>query len=134
LLEAEVGEGALPIPVEGELPNLAVFDLEHVGSLRAPISNVEADETGRPAKRGEHQHAAIIEFDVLLGFCVELGPGAEKATPAVGHFGQPHPNAPVRTIDVYVLDLWVSPLNRAVVPAFPRRVERAHDGKSREHR
>src|SRR5215212_9950344 len=80
-------------------------------------------QTARPAASRElveDQDAVAIEFPATLRRrAVELVPGAENVTPALGHAGKARPMAGRWTIGNHELNVRVRPIGRAVVTALP---------------
>src|SRR5439155_16101582 len=64
---------------------------------------------------------------VLLCLDAKVVPGAQSLAPAVRHPFHPLPASGFEPVGDHELDLRVCPLHRAVVAAFPGRVDRAHE-------
>jgi hypothetical protein len=61
--KAEVGEGALALPVLDEPGDVAVADVEHMRSL---LGNLQPASLAAPAAADEHEHPMTIQLAVLL--------------------------------------------------------------------
>src|SRR6202011_1364300 len=85
------------------------------------------------AVASEHEDSLTVKRTVLLRLDTEIVPGGQKITEARRHPGQARPAAWFGPANHDVLDLWMSPLGRAEVPALMVGVDRAHEVHVRGH-
>src|SRR5579859_887517 len=72
--QPEVVERAFAVPVGDQACDLAIAQLEHVCSLCADPSHVEAARSAAPAVVRQHQHALVVERHACLQFRPEFLP------------------------------------------------------------
>src|SRR5262245_40026757 len=87
---------------------------------------LQAARLATAAAAGQHEYPLVVELAVLLRLETVLLTAAQEVTEAPGHLRRPHPGARLGTIGDHVLDLGIRPLRPREVPAFPVRVDRAH--------
>jgi hypothetical protein len=75
LLEAEVGEGEVAVPVDDESADLALVYLEQVRPVRRQPPEVQFARFAAADAPTEHEDALTVEFAVLGRFDVPLVPG-----------------------------------------------------------
>ena len=129
----EVDEGAVAVPVPDERCHLAVVDVEEDGGLRPHLSQLKSASLAMSTATGEHEDALVVELPVLVSLGTELLPAAHNSPPSGGHALKPPGTPAIGSIGDYVLDLGVGPVRSAEVPAFPVRVDRAHEVEVRGH-
>src|SRR3954454_10390177 len=90
---AEVGQGAVAVEVDDEPRHLAIAELEHVGSVRAHLIDLNSASLATPAAVDQHEHVVVVERAVLLGLATPHLPGAEEVAPGFRHAGDSRPRA-----------------------------------------
>jgi hypothetical protein len=75
----------------------------------------------------QHDNAFVVELAVLVRDRVEILPGSKELAHAICHPRQLRPGPRIGPIGEHELDLWVRPISPTELPAFPHRVDRAHE-------
>ena len=81
----------------------------------------------------EHEDTLVVDLAVLVCLKPDILPGSQTVADKLCHIGQPRPRAWFRPIDDHKLDLGMRPVTPTEVPAFPVRVDRAHEVEVRRH-
>src|SRR6266566_9473826 len=89
LLEAEVGERAVPVPVDDEPCHLAVGDVEQSGVLRLHLPEVKPARLAVPGLVAEDEHALVIKRPVSSCLDAIALPGVQHLAPALCHPASP---------------------------------------------
>src|SRR5437868_3918821 len=122
---AEVGEGAVAVPVADDLCHLARAHAEDCGP-----DGLHLDAAPLTATAGviEHQHSLIVQLTVLRRrMRLPVLPLLCEGAPLSDHLGYPSPASRFWAVGAHPLDIGVCPTRREVVPAFPFRIDRAHE-------
>src|SRR5271157_2271577 len=103
--------------------------MEHECSLRPHVSEqLQSARLEAPAPSDEHEHTLVVKLAVLVWVGAELLPHVQEVTEeALSHASYARPATRCWSINPHVLDLWVHPVARAEVAAFPGREDRAHE-------
>src|SRR2546421_12751842 len=65
--QAEIGEGAIKLPIEDEPRHLAVADVEQVCTFCRHLTDLQAARLGDAAIAMQHQDPLVVKFAELLG-------------------------------------------------------------------
>jgi len=134
LVEAEVGQPRPAIEVDEEPAHLAGTQMKQVDRARLHLAELQSARLTAPAAVAENKHALSVELAILVSDEADFLKPAQEVTKALYRFVYPRPPTRRRSIGKHVLDLGMYPLDRAEVPAFPIRVDRAHEVQVLRHR
>jgi hypothetical protein len=81
-----------------------------------------------------HEYSPAIELTEAPSVGAVPLKRAQELAPALSHLGHPPPVAGRRPVGDHQLDIGVRPIGRAVVTAFPVRVDRAYEVQVLRHR
>src|SRR5208283_1713423 len=124
-LQAEVGEGAVAVFVEDEPRDAALSKLEQV---REPFFDLDSTRPAAPADAPGHEHTPIVKLAVLVNLHgSEVLPLVKPPTPRRGHPGDALGAIGIEIYGPDELNVGVRPIDSAKIPAFPIRMDRAHE-------
>jgi hypothetical protein len=122
----QVGEGAVTVPVDDQPGDLAILELKHGGGPGPPPVDVDPARAATSEVMDQHEHPVIAKLPVLLSSDADILKGADPLAPCLRHRACANRAPRFRSISNHELDLRVRPISPAEVPAFPGRVNRAH--------
>src|SRR5271166_2574105 len=132
LRQAEVGEGAVAVFVEDDPRDAALSKLEQV---REPFFDLDSTRPAAPADAPGHEHTSTVKLAVLVNLHgAEVLPLVKPPTPRRGHPGDALGAVGIELDVPDELDVDVRPIDSTEIPAFPVRVDRAHEGQVLGHR
>jgi hypothetical protein len=114
-LQAEVGEGAVAVPVDSEPCHFAVADLEQSRAFRTQGTRLGAAYLAAPAGAGEDQNPLVVELAKLVGDHSVLVKQPQPVAPSLGYFLRSDPAPGIGPVCPYELDLPVNPVGPAEV-------------------
>src|ERR1700704_760179 len=88
--EAEVGEGALALPIADQPRHLAITDVEQ---FRPLLPDFQSARLAAPTEVAEHENALNVKLTKLVRHGVKRLPGADLTPPGFCHLGQSLPGA-----------------------------------------
>src|SRR4051794_34472271 len=126
-LQAEVGEGAVTVPVKDQAGHLPIADREEIRRLGGDVGDLDPADPSAPLVSEKDENALIIECPDLVRNRAQVLPGPEQGRPGLAHLGASAPAPFIESADHLEVDGGISPIARAPVALLPGRIDRLDD-------